>query len=147
LQPYYIETIIAKKIKAKGDLELVCSWREFWWSFSVRVEVGWKPCQQIADWTWIFVDSPNSPRGSWAEGMSVYSKLDMNLGGWCDRKGRTWWKAPQTPLINLRYRKGCGFSPNSNKAYSNVICFFFCKKEILIFWFVLIFNSEMNFFS
>ncbi len=78
--------------------------------------------------------------------MSVYSKLDMNLGGWCDRKGRTWWEAPQTPLINLRYRKDCGFSPNSNKAYSSVICFFCCKKEPLVFWFVFIFNSEINFF-
>jgi hypothetical protein len=61
------------------------------------------------------------------------------------QKGRNWWEVPQPPLINLRYRKGCGFSHNSIKAYSNVICFFCYKKEFFVFWFVLIFNSEMSF--
>jgi hypothetical protein len=26
-------------------------------------------------------------RGSWAETMSIYNKLDMSLGGWFDRRG------------------------------------------------------------
>jgi hypothetical protein len=34
-----------------------------------------------------FFGQLNSRRGSWAEAMLVYSKLDMNLGGWCDKRG------------------------------------------------------------
>jgi hypothetical protein len=36
-------------------------------------------------------------------------------------------RSPSTPIDELRYGKGCAFSPYSNKAYSNFVCFFVLK--------------------
>ncbi len=52
-------------------------------------------------------------------------------------------KIPSIPIDELIYGEGCAFSPNSNKAYSNVICFFIVKKN-LQFWFFFIINFEIN---
>jgi hypothetical protein len=77
-----------------------------------------------------FCGRVNSGRVSWAEAMSIYSKLDVSLGGWLDRRGEIGEKPPQLPLINLRYRKGCAISPNGTKAYSIVVCFFVLRKNL-----------------
>jgi len=60
----------------------------------------------------------------------VNTKLDMSLGGQLGRRGKIDEKCPSTqlPLMNLKYGKGCAFSPNSNKAYSNFVCFFVLKR-------------------
>jgi hypothetical protein len=49
-----------------------------------------------------FCGQVDSGRVSWAEAMSIYSKLDVSLGGSLDRRGEIDEKPPQLPLINLR---------------------------------------------
>jgi hypothetical protein len=43
-----------------------------------------------------FCGQLDSGRGSWAEAMSIYSKLDMSLGGWLDRREELM-RSPSTP--------------------------------------------------
>jgi len=44
-----------------------------------------------------FCGQLDSGRGSWAEAMSIYSKLDMSLGGWLDRRDELM-RSPSTPI-------------------------------------------------
>jgi hypothetical protein len=46
--------------------------------------------------------------------------------GWAG--GEKLMRSPSTPIDELRYGKGCAFSPNSNKAYSNFVSFFVLKR-------------------
>ncbi len=50
--------------------------------------------------------------------------------GWLvGQEGEKLMRSPSSPIDELRYGKGCAFSPNSNKAYSNFVCFFVLKRS------------------